>query len=80
MQTSKPSILVTGGVGYIGSHTVVLLQQKGFDVVVADNLSNSNLAILQRIAQISGTTPRFYKVDLCDKIAVQHLYPRRIGI
>jgi UDP-glucose 4-epimerase len=80
MQNSKPSILVTGGVGYIGSHTVVLLQQKGFDVVIADNLSNSNPAILQRITQISGIRPRFYQLDLCHKKEVEQLFEREPGI
>lgn len=76
MPKSKSSILVTGGVGYIGSHTVVLLQQKGFDVVVADNLSNSNPAILDRIKQISGVRPRFYKVDLCNRTEVEQLFTK----
>lgn len=76
----KQTILVTGGVGYIGSHTVVALQQEGFDVVIADNLSNSHEFILDRIKQISGIAPRFYKVDLCDEIALRDLFNIEINI
>ena len=73
MQEAK-TILVTGGVGYIGSHTVVALQQQGFDVVIADNLCNSHAFILQRIAQISGITPRFYNINLCNEQALRDLF------
>ena len=52
-------VLVTGGCGYIGSHTVVELQKNGFDVVIVDNLSNSKKAVLDRIEQITGTKPTF---------------------
>ena len=58
------SILVTGGTGYIGSHTVVELLNKGYDVVIVDNLCNSKLEVLNRIFKITGKTPRFYKVDV----------------
>lgn len=51
MNGSKPCILVTGGTGYIGSHTVVALIEQGFDVVIADNLCNSELFILDRIEE-----------------------------
>jgi dTDP-glucose 4,6-dehydratase len=68
------TILVTGGVGYIGSHTVVALQEEGFDVVIADNLSNSHEFILDRIKEISGIAPRFYKVDLCNESALRDLF------
>jgi UDP-glucose 4-epimerase len=57
-------ILVTGGTGYIGSHTVVELQKKGFEVVVADNLSNSSIDVLDQIAVITGIRPLFEKIDL----------------
>lgn len=60
-------VLVTGGTGYIGSHTVVELQNNGFDVVIIDNLSNSQEWIVDSIAQITGKKPDFYKFDLQDK-------------
>jgi len=59
-------ILVTGGTGYIGSHTVVELQAKGYDVVVVDNLSNSHISVLDRIEEISGVRPAFEQFDLSD--------------
>ena len=60
------SILVTGGTGYIGSHTVVELIKEGRDVVIVDNLSNSKLCVLDRIEKITGTRPEFIKCDLLD--------------
>jgi len=60
-------ILVTGGTGYIGSHTVVELQQKGYDVVIVDNLSNSSIEVLDNIAKITGTSPQFEQFDLTDQ-------------
>jgi len=59
-------ILVTGGTGYIGSHTVVELQAKGYDVVIVDNLSNSHLDVLDNIEKISGIRPEFEQFDLAD--------------
>ncbi len=59
-------ILVTGGAGYIGSHTVVLLHEAGYDVVVVDNLSNSKEESLKRVEKITGKKTKFYKVDLVD--------------
>ncbi|MCX6304850.1 MAG: UDP-glucose 4-epimerase GalE [Bacteroidetes bacterium] len=59
-------ILVTGGTGYIGSHTVVELQAKGFEVIIVDNLSNSTIDVLDNIAKISGKKPLFEKFDLTD--------------
>jgi UDP-glucose 4-epimerase len=58
------SILVTGGVGYIGSHTVVALQQAGHHVVIADNLANAKLAVLERIERITGVAPEFVLADM----------------
>jgi UDP-glucose 4-epimerase len=52
-------ILVTGGLGYIGSHTVVELQNNGYDVLVIDNLSNSSFDVLDRIESISGIRPQY---------------------
>ncbi len=60
-------ILVTGGLGFIGSHTVVELQQKGYDVVIIDNLSNSTLDVLDGITKITGIRPEFHQIDLRDK-------------
>ncbi|MEI7499292.1 MAG: UDP-glucose 4-epimerase GalE [Bacteroidota bacterium] len=59
-------ILVTGGTGYIGSHTVVELQAKGYEVIIVDNLSNSSIEVLDNIAKISGKKPLFEKFDLTD--------------
>ncbi|MFW6019376.1 MAG: UDP-glucose 4-epimerase GalE [Bacteroidales bacterium] len=60
-------ILVTGGAGYIGSHTVVELQEKGYDVVVVDNLSNSYQFVIENIQKITGKLPEFEAFDLCDR-------------
>lgn len=57
-------ILVTGGLGYIGSHTVVALQEAGYSVVIIDDLSNSESFVLERIAEITGIRPEFYQIDL----------------
>ena len=64
-------ILVTGGAGYIGSHTVVELFATGYEVVIIDDFSNSNPKILDQIEQISGKKPTCVKLDLCDENAVQ---------
>ena len=63
----KKKILVTGGTGYIGSHTVVELQNAGYEVVIVDNLSNSDLQVLNGIEKITGIKPTFVKFDLTDK-------------
>ena len=60
-------ILVTGGIGYIGSHTVVELFNEGYDVVIVDDLSNSDLKILSQIEKITGKKPEFVKLDLCEE-------------
>lgn len=60
------NILVTGGMGYIGSHTVVELQQAGYNPIIIDDLSNSSIQILDQITRISGVKPTFRQVDLCD--------------
>ncbi len=60
-------VLVTGGVGYIGSHTVVELINEGFDVVIIDNLSNSRIEVLDGIEKITGVRPAFEKIDLTEK-------------
>ena len=66
-------ILVTGGTGYIGSHTVVELQNAGHDVVVIDNLSNSNMLSLSRVAEITGKKVDFYETDIRDFNAIDSL-------
>lgn len=60
------NILVTGGLGYIGSHTVVELINSGYNIVIVDNLSNSDIQILDNIEKITGQKPVFYAVDLCN--------------
>ncbi|MGI6717652.1 MAG: UDP-glucose 4-epimerase GalE [Bacteroidales bacterium] len=63
----QKQILVTGGTGFIGSHTVVELQQSGYKVLIADNLSNSHIEVLDRIKKITGIKPEFEKIDLSDR-------------
>jgi UDP-glucose 4-epimerase len=65
-QVNKKKILVTGGAGYIGSHTVVELQKMDFEVVIIDNLSNSHAGVVDRIAEITGIRPEFHRFDLTD--------------
>jgi UDP-glucose 4-epimerase len=69
-------ILVTGGTGYIGSHTVVELQQKGYEVIIVDNLSNSSESVLSSIEKISGKKPVFEKIDLTDDAAIISLFEK----
>ena len=69
-------ILVTGGLGFIGSHTVVELQNKGFDVVIIDNLSNSSESVLKGIVAITGKEPQFEKLDLREKASVQTFFKK----
>ncbi|MFV8225885.1 UDP-glucose 4-epimerase GalE [Christiangramia aquimixticola] len=69
-------VLVTGGLGFIGSHTVVALQKEGFEVVIIDNLSNSSLDVLAGITQITGKTPEFENLDLREKPAVQNFFEK----
>ena len=66
-------ILVTGGTGYIGSHTVVELLQVGFQVAIVDNLSNSSRKVIKRIEKICKKKVKFYKIDLCDSEALDDL-------
>ena len=73
-------VLVTGGLGFIGSHTVVELQNEGFEVVVIDNLSNTSLAVLDGIQAITGEVPAFEKLDLRDKEKVQDFFRRHQDI
>ena len=68
------TVFVTGGAGYIGSHTVVELLNEGYDVVVADNLSNSSEEALLRVEKITGKKVKFYKTDVADKDAVRAIF------
>jgi UDP-glucose 4-epimerase len=79
----KQTILVTGGTGFIGSHTTVELQQAGYNVVIVDDLSNSKIEVLDGIEKITGIRPAFEKVDLRDKEATEAVfqkYPEIQGI
>lgn len=79
----KQTILVTGGTGFIGSHTTVELQQAGYDVVIVDNLSNSKIDVLDGIEKITGIRPAFEQVDLRDYDATEAVfkkYPEICGI
>lgn len=67
-------IFVTGGTGYIGSHTVVELQQSGYDVIIADNLCNSNIHVLDGIEKITGIRPEFEQIDLTDVEKVHEFF------
>jgi UDP-glucose 4-epimerase len=73
-------VLVTGGLGFIGSHTVVELQNEGFEVVIIDDLSNSSKNILDRITSISGIKPYFEQIDLKEKEKVQDFFKRHTNI
>ncbi len=67
-------ILVTGGLGFIGSHTVVALQEEGFEVAIIDNLSNSKIEVLDQITAITGIKPQFEQFDLLDKSKVSDFF------
>ena len=68
------SILLTGGAGYIGSHTAVELLQAGYEVVIADNFSNSSPDVLRRIETIAGSPFPFYQIDVCDVAALETVF------
>lgn len=68
------AILVTGGAGFIGSHTVVELIQAGKEVVIVDNFSNSKPEVLNRIEKITGIRPILYQADLLDKPAIDKIF------
>jgi len=73
-------ILVTGGLGFIGSHTVVELQNEGFEVIIIDDLSNSSEEVLNRIASITSVKPLFEKLDLKEKTKVQSFFKKHNDI
>ncbi|HDR8923405.1 UDP-glucose 4-epimerase GalE [Burkholderia vietnamiensis] len=72
--SAKGTILVTGGAGYIGSHTTVELLDNGYDVVIVDNLVNSKVEAVRRIERITGKTPAFHQVDVCDEAALAKVF------
>jgi UDP-glucose 4-epimerase len=73
-------ILVTGGTGYIGSHTVVELLQEGFEVVIVDDLSNSQIEVLDGIEKITGKRPLFYSFNLCDEVELNKFFDKHSDI
>lgn len=73
---SNRGVLVTGGAGYIGSHTVVELIEAGYEVVIVDNFSNSDASSLDGVAKITGVRPTFIEVDCCDKEALREVFER----
>ena len=72
----KQTILVTGGTGFIGSHTTVELQNAGYKVVIVDNLSNSNADVIDGIEKITGIRPAFEQVDCCDYVAMEGVFAK----
>ncbi len=70
------AVLVTGGAGYIGTHTVVELQQAGYEVVVVDNLSNASEKALKRVEAITGKPVTFYKVDILDREGLEEIFSK----
>lgn len=76
----KGKILVTGGTGYIGSHTVVELQNSGYEVIVIDNLSNSNADVIDNIEKVSDVRPVFEKLDCLDYEGLDRLFSKHQGI
>ena len=72
----KSKILVTGGIGYIGSHTTVKLIENGFDILVLDNLSNSNLESIERITKLTKKKFQFEKGDIRDRLLLKKILKR----
>lgn len=73
-------ILLTGGLGYIGSHTAVELLGNGHDVVIVDNLSNSKIEVLEKIEKIAGKRPSFYEIDVCDYEKLSNVFEENSDI
>ena len=72
----KETVLVSGGAGYIGSHVAVELSQAGYSVVIVDNLSNSELAAVEGVRQITGVDIPFEQVDTCDITALKDVFEK----
>ena len=72
----KETVLVTGGAGFIGSHTAVELAEAGFDVVIVDNLSNAEMAAVESVRKITGADIPFEKVDCCDRAAFEEVFKK----
>ena len=70
------AILVTGGAGYIGSHTCVELLNAGYEIIVIDNLINSSIKALERVEEITGKKLTFYNVDLLDRPALENVFDK----
>ena len=73
---SKKSILVTGGLGYIGSHTTVALIERGYKVFIVDDLSNSSIDVLKRIEKVTNAYPDFFKLDLTNSSTVKEFFTK----
>ncbi|RLD17763.1 MAG: UDP-glucose 4-epimerase GalE, partial [Bacteroidetes bacterium] len=73
-------VLVTGGLGYIGSHTLVVLIEAGYEVVSIDNLSNSDLGVIDQIEEITGVRVENFTIDLCDAPAVKTVFDKHPDI
>ena len=69
-------IIVTGGMGYIGSHTVVALINSGYYIVIVDNLCNSNIIVLKSIEEITGVTPEFENIDITNEDKIVNFFKR----
>jgi UDP-glucose 4-epimerase len=80
MKDMKKRILVTGGTGFIGSHTVVELQQSGFEVIIVDNLSNSSADVVDNIEKVTGIRPAFEKLDCLDFDGMDRMFAKYPGI
>ena len=76
----KERILVTGGTGYIGSHTVVELQNAGYEVIIVDNLSNSNAGVVDQIEKVTGIRPAFEHLDCLDYAGMDAMFAKYAGI
>ena len=72
----KSNILVTGGMGFIGSHTVIELLNAGHEAIIVDNLSNSKAGVVDRIEKITGKRPAFYKTDVRDTSALMRIFEK----
>jgi len=75
--TGNKQILISGGAGYIGTHTIVCLLEAGYDVTVVDNLINANEESLRRVQEITTCDPnriRFYNVDICNPVTMEHVF------